>query len=38
LASRRGTLKLFEQRGLADEMVGLGDKGRFDSLYGSGKL
>jgi 2-polyprenyl-6-methoxyphenol hydroxylase-like FAD-dependent oxidoreductase len=32
------TLELFEQRGLAEEMVRLGNKGRFGSIYGGGKL
>jgi 2-polyprenyl-6-methoxyphenol hydroxylase-like FAD-dependent oxidoreductase len=32
------TLKLFEQRGLADEMVRLGNRGRFGSICGGGKL
>jgi 2-polyprenyl-6-methoxyphenol hydroxylase-like FAD-dependent oxidoreductase len=31
------TLELFEQRGLAEEMVRLGNKGRFASIYGGGK-
>src|ERR1700755_494527 len=31
------TLELFEQRGLAAEMVRLGNKGRFASIYGGGK-
>ena len=31
------TLELFGQRGLADEMVGLGNKGQFGSIYGGGK-
>ena len=31
------TLELFEQRGLAGEMVRLGNKGRFASMYGGGK-
>ena len=31
------TLELFEQRGLADEMVRLGNRGRFGSVYGGGK-
>ena len=31
------TLELFAQRGLADEMVRLGNKGRFGSVYGGGK-
>ena len=31
------TLELFHQRGLADEMVRLGNKGRFGSVYGGGK-
>ena len=31
------TLELFEQRGLAEEMVRLGNKGRFGSVYGGGK-
>jgi 2-polyprenyl-6-methoxyphenol hydroxylase-like FAD-dependent oxidoreductase len=31
------TLELFEQRGLADEMVQLGNRGRFGSFYGGGK-
>ncbi|MCW6507745.1 FAD-dependent monooxygenase [Lichenifustis flavocetrariae] len=31
------TLELFRQRGLADEMVRLGNKGRFGSVYGGGK-
>jgi 2-polyprenyl-6-methoxyphenol hydroxylase-like FAD-dependent oxidoreductase len=31
------TLELFEQRGLADEMVRLGNRGRFGSIYGGGK-
>jgi len=31
------TLELFEQRGLAEEMLRLGNKGRFASIYGGGK-
>ena len=31
------TLELFEQRGLAEEMVRLGNRGRFASIYGGGK-
>ena len=31
------TLELFEQRGLAGEMVRLGNRGRFASIYGGGK-
>ena len=31
------TLELLEQRGLAEEMVRLGNKGRFASIYGGGK-
>src|ERR1700730_1485279 len=31
------TLELFEQRGLAEEMLRLGNKGRFTSIYGGGK-
>jgi len=31
------TLELFAQRGLAEEMVRLGNKGRFASIYGGGK-
>src|SRR5580700_11246897 len=31
------TLELFEQRGLAEEMVRLGNRGRFGSIYGGGK-
>ena len=31
------TLELFEQRGLAQEMVRLGNRGRFGSIYGRGK-
>ena len=31
------TLELFEQRGLAQEMVRLGNRGRFGSIYGGGK-
>ena len=31
------TLELFQQRGLADEMIRLGNKGRFGSIYGGGK-
>src|SRR6266478_4911637 len=31
------TLELLEQRGLAEEMVRLGNKGRFASIYGDGK-
>ena len=31
------TLELFEQLGLAEEMVRLGDRGRFASIYGGGK-
>src|SRR5271169_726610 len=31
------TLELFEQRGLADEMVRLGNRARFGSVYGGGK-
>jgi 2-polyprenyl-6-methoxyphenol hydroxylase-like FAD-dependent oxidoreductase len=31
------TLELFEQRGLADEMVRLGNQGGFGSIYGGGK-
>ena len=31
------TLELFEQRGLTEEMVRLGNKGRFASIYGGGK-
>lgn len=31
------TLELFRQRGLADEMVRLGNQGRFGSVYGGGK-
>ena len=31
------TLELFEQRGLAEEMVRLGNKGRFGNVYGGGK-
>jgi 2-polyprenyl-6-methoxyphenol hydroxylase-like FAD-dependent oxidoreductase len=31
------TLELFEQRGLADEMVRLGNRGRSGSIYGGGK-
>jgi 2-polyprenyl-6-methoxyphenol hydroxylase-like FAD-dependent oxidoreductase len=31
------TLELFEQRGLADEMVRLGNRAQFGSIYGGGK-
>ena len=31
------TLELFEQRGLADEMVRLGNRAQFGSVYGGGK-
>jgi 2-polyprenyl-6-methoxyphenol hydroxylase-like FAD-dependent oxidoreductase len=31
------TLELMEQRGLVDEMLRLGNKGRFGSVYGGGK-
>ena len=31
------TLELFEQRGLADEMVRLGNSAQFGSVYGGGK-
>src|SRR5260370_28280594 len=31
------TLELFEQRGLADEMVRLGKRAQFGSVYGGGK-
>ena len=31
------TLELFAQRGLAEEMVRLGNKGRFASIYGGGR-
>lgn len=31
------TLELFEQRGLADELVRLGNKGLFGSVYGGGE-
>jgi glycine/D-amino acid oxidase-like deaminating enzyme len=31
------TLELFEQRGLAEEMLRLGNKGRFASIHGGGK-
>jgi len=31
------TLELFDQRGLADEMLQLGNPGRFGSIYGGGK-
>jgi 2-polyprenyl-6-methoxyphenol hydroxylase-like FAD-dependent oxidoreductase len=31
------TLELFEQRGLADEMVRLGNRARFGNIYGGGK-
>src|ERR1700745_1645480 len=31
------TLELFEQRGLAEEMLRLGNRGRFASIYGDGK-